>query len=246
MTAAEKTTLVTRMAIRLTNLVDTENALVADRLWRTNPAGTEVIQVPEPVQHPAIPPVGHLPTTNIGEIVYLTRDLHQGVREDLVVTAGFLNDGSTMFAGYDRGNRDHQTYGLADKDSGLLEAITGEGVAGSYTLTRVWSFSRHWIDSLANVIIAGAEHVLGNSVAYGGAYYRHNRNPPTLTGPTFTVQFVANAAFYYRQQTTLLTLAGLYHWDDDATPPKYAAGGPTAATFDGHGAPTFSPTCRGR
>ena len=194
---------------------DTPTDFLSNRYWRTNAAGTAVDQVPEPVQQPTIIPVGSVPATNIGNVIYLTHDHYAGGRSDLTVTTGSFTDpfGGTTF-GYDRGNRDHQPFGSTNRDAGPLEAVTGEGAAGN---SFVWSFNRHWLDSFTDVVIDGTEYALTASQALGGAFYRQpGTQQPVPSTTTFTLNFKrADDTYAYTQLTTLVNRAGIYQWDPD-------------------------------
>ena len=218
-TPAEIQSLKTLLQPSILDPSDTPTTFVAQRYWRTNDAGTAVEQVPEPVHYAAVTPVGTIPTTNVGNVIYLTHDHYQGVRSDLTVTTGFFSSAADTVAGYDRGNRDNEIFGSTDRDAGPLEAITGEGTAGDYNLAFMWSFNEHWLNAFTHVVIDDVEYPLTASQRIRGAFYRRiDTQEPTLTGGTFTLNYKrADDTYAYTQLTTLINRAGLYQWDPDTT-----------------------------
>ena len=235
-TASEIQSLKTALLISILDSTDTPSSFVPLRYWQTNAAGTAVGQVTEPVQHPAVLPVGTIPTTNIGNVVYLTHDHYQGVRSDLTVTTGFFSSAADTIAGYDRGNRDNEIFGTTDRDAGPLEAITGEGVAGDYNLAFIWSFNEHWLNSFTHVVINDVEYPLTDSQRIRGAYYRRvDAQEPTITTASFTLNYKrADDTYAYTQLTTLVNRAGIYQWDPDTN--RYDEGlfGPFPVITIGH------------
>lgn len=217
-TAAEITSIKTVLAYTLLQLPGTPNAFVANRYWRTNGAGDAVEQVPEPTQRQSVLPVGHIPTTNIAAVIYLTHDHYQGTRSDITVTTGFYVSSFENSAGYNRGNvDDERQFGATNRDVGPLEAIEGIGVAGDYRISILWSFNRHWLDSFTHIVLNNVEYPLTSSELLGGVFIRQfETQAPDLTEATFTLNFRrADNTYYYTQSATLVNRAGVYQWDPD-------------------------------
>ena len=161
-----------------------------------------------PPEQVSIASVSRIPTTNVGQVIYLSHGYSTGTKENAVLTVG-ATGGRIGFG--DSSSWGH--FGSLSKPAPLY-GIYGSGSAGDYSITRVGGHAE-FMASLHTIEIAGTEYQLDRP--HGATLvYRDIINPPTgLSAATLSINFrlsTGTDAWYWTDGTTTEFLAGLWEW----------------------------------
>ena len=181
--------------------------------------------------------VSSIPATFQGNIISLSHDYTEGIKDDIAVTPGA---GTEIGWGFESGAIEQQV-GMAP-DRGPLEQLSGSGTAAAYGYQVYASFNKHWMDAADKVEIDGNEYSIGPVYNYDAAWYREIIGVPhTLSAAitSFNVKLL-NGNWYYTDGTITRHKAGLYQWVVDVY--KRIADDGALRHVDGSGGPTSLPT----
>ena len=227
----------TQIATSILDFDDSPDTFLARRLWRTNTTATALEQYLEPDPVDAIPNVGRLPdvTSTSENLVFLSHNYTEGVRDDAVLTVGHGFD----YAGYSDGHVVEQI-GAIDKTSPLNQLV-GLGSATNYNLESVYSFNRAWLNEFSHIIIGENSYALGERFTEFGLHVRRILNyPENLSAGTLLLNFRrSDDSYYWTSGSTITHRLGLYEKIDGVYERLTSKG---LVHVDGLGAPTSPPT----